>query len=230
MAPLSTAQSFLEQALPYTPLGWQQRLGEAAGGAIRNQIESFGGRLRDKVLGPMVDAEAGSTPAPSSAGYDGPPPDITQEEEWMKDIPQGSSTTYPGSGPAPQGSVGMQALIDLLRPSLEGQRAALERTTDPEYIARIREIEQRNWEARQARATAAGLAQSRERTAREIQQRVLDTWGAVTQAQINRDTALAQSMMATAYIAGTPNANVLTALSGPVAAAIGGFTPGKSVI
>jgi hypothetical protein len=74
------------------------------------------------------------------------------------------------------------------------------------------------------------MEKTRENTARQIELQNLRSWEAITRAEIDRERAMAQALMSTAYIAGTPNANVLSALAGSGASVISAYQPGKSVI
>jgi hypothetical protein len=104
-----------------------------------------------------------------------------------------------------------------------------ERLTTPEYLKSVASINLDTYAAQSEIAQQAAMEKTRENTARQIELQNLRSWEAITRAEIDRERAMAQALMSTAYIAGTPNANVLSALAGPVASAIGAFQPGKSV-
>lgn len=130
---------------------------------------------------------------------------------------------------APQGSAGFGGLPGVLGSALDRSFKLQERLTTPDYLRDVASINLETYAAQSEIAQQAAMEKTRENTARQIELQNLRSWEAITRAEIDRERAMAQALMSTAYIAGTPNANVLSALAGPVAAAIGAFQPGKSV-
>lgn len=130
---------------------------------------------------------------------------------------------------APQGSAGFGGLPGVLGSALDRSFKLQERLTTPDYLRDVASINLETYAAQSEIAQQAAMEKTRENTARQIELQNLRSWEAITRAEIDRERAMAQALMSTAYIAGTPNANVLSALAGPVTAAIGAFQPGKSV-
>jgi hypothetical protein len=129
----------------------------------------------------------------------------------------------------PQGSAAYGGLAGVLGGALERSFALQEKLASVPYLKDINELNLATYAAQSEIAQQAAMEKSRENTARQIELQNLRSWEAITRAEIDRERAMAQALMSTAYIAGTPNANVLSALAGPVASAIQAFQPGKSV-
>ena len=129
----------------------------------------------------------------------------------------------------PQGSANAGGLAAVLQEYLRQQAEATNRTLDPNWRRETSQIDIDVYGQQTEIAKQAALERMREKTARDIELQNIQSWQAITQSQINRDTELARSMMNVAYIAGTPNANVLSALAGPTQAAINAYEPGKPV-
>ena len=117
------------------------------------------------------------------------------------------------------------SLIDLIKKRFEVAGVQ----TDPEYQRALSEIAIDRYRAQSDIAQQAALRQMREKTARDIQLQNMKSWEAITRAQYRRDADLARGLASTAYIAGTPNANVLSALAGPAQQASSAFKAGSSV-
>jgi hypothetical protein len=149
----------------------------------------------------------------------------------QKASPQPATRRNPSSVQqnAPQGSAGFGGLPGVLGSALDRSFKLQERITTPDYLRDIASINLETYAAQSEIAQQAAMEKTRENTARQIELQNLRSWEAITRAEIDRERAMAQALMSTAYIAGTPNANVLSALAGPVASAINAFQPGKSV-
>jgi hypothetical protein len=137
--------------------------------------------------------------------------------------------SLPAQQDAPQGSAGFGGLPGVLGSALDRSFKLQERLTTPDYLRDVASINLETYAAQSEIAQQAAMEKTRENTARQIELQNLRSWEAITRAEIDRERAMAQALMSTAYIAGTPNANVLSALAGPVASAINAFQPGKSV-
>ena len=74
------------------------------------------------------------------------------------------------------------------------------------------------------------LEKMREKSDREQSIARINAWKEVERAAIQSNALIAANLANTAYIAGTPNANVLSALSGPLQAATNAFRTANSVI
>mgnify|MGYP001050178507 CR=1 FL=1 len=124
-------------------------------------------------------------------------------------VPASSMSDVPGAG-------GGDPLVDLLR-DLYKQKAASEgRLLDPEYQRGLSDIQVEAYRRMADIAQGAAMEKSRERSRREIELQNMKSWEAITRSQIDKEARLAESLARTAYIASTPNANVLSALA-PVA-------------
>ena len=108
-----------------------------------------------------------------------------------------------------------KAVIDILRQSV-----------DPETRRRNAEID-----AEIQRQRDIFLAQERQKGLQELTRRdTIQRWYALRQEQVRANALMAMSLQNTAYIANTPNANVLSALQQPLQIAAQAVQQGKSVI
>jgi|TARA_R100001460_G_scaffold19953_1_gene41355 hypothetical protein len=79
------------------------------------------------------------------------------------------------------------------------------------------------------------ILQSRKAEARVVGEEarkrdVIGEWGAITRAEIARDQALAQSLLATNVLAHTPNMGVIQALNATAPSVVGAYKMGSSVL
>jgi hypothetical protein len=210
----------------------------AANAALNNPLVNPYGFL-GSVLGGMFSSGAGTQKAsPQPAPRRDPSSGATNPNDpnYIPLPPPPPETLGPGDyslpaqQDAPQGSAGFGGMPGVLGSALERSFKLQERLTTPDYLRDVASINLETYAAQSEIAQQAAMEKTRENTARQIELQNLRSWEAITRAEIDRERAMAQALMSTAYIAGTPNANVLSALAGPVASAIGAFQPGKSVI
>ena len=108
-----------------------------------------------------------------------------------------------------------RAIVDILRQSV-----------DPETRRRNAEID-----AEFQRQRDIFLAKERQKGLQELTRRdTIQRWYALRQEQVRSSALMAMSLQNTAYIANTPNANVLSALQQPLQIAAQAVQQGKSVI
>jgi hypothetical protein len=209
----------------------------AANAALNNPLVNPYGFL-GSVLGGMFSSGAGAQKAsPQLAPRRAPPSGAPNPNDpnYIPLPPPPPETLGPGDyslpaqQDAPQGSAGFGGMPGVLGSALDRSFRLQERLTTPEYLKSVASINLDTYAAQSEIAQQAAMEKTRENTARQIELQNLRSWEAITRAEIDRERAMAQALMSTAYIAGTPNANVLSALAGPVASAIGAFQPGKSV-
>lgn len=166
--------------------------------------------------------------------------------------PEGASTTpdLPTQQPIPPGGASGAGLPQILETliRLQTQEAAANRQAQREEAQRAREAQERQVElAREYYPVQAqidvetyrkqadiaqqiGMEKMRENTARQIELQTINAWQNITQAQINRDTAMGLGMMNLAYAAGVPNPNVLQAGASLVGQGRAGFgTPSSTI-
>ena len=122
------------------------------------------------------------------------------------------------------------ALLEQLRGANELQSKIALANLDPGIYAERAAVDQANWERSQELNRIAGMEQTRELTRRKIEGDTISAWRGITEAQINRDTALGLGMMQLAYTAGMPNPNVLQAGASFAAQGRSGFGTPSSVI
>lgn len=123
--------------------------------------------------------------------------------------PESNTPDLPTQQPIPPGGAsgaGLPALIETLI-KLQTQEAEAAR----EYYPEKARIDIETYRQQAEIAERAGMEKMREKTARDIELQTINAWQNITQAQINRDTAMGLGMMNLAYAAGVPNPNVLQA-------------------
>lgn len=174
-----------------------------------------------KALGSKGDQKGsdGSTQPPSSkppAQPAGPP------------APTSNTPDLPPQQPIPPGGAsgaGLPALLETLI-KLQTQEAEAARKYYPEKA----QIDIETYRQQSEIAERAGMEKMREKTARDIELQTISAWQNITQAQINRDTAMGLGMMNLAYAAGVPNPNVLQAGASLASQGRAGFGNPSSVI
>lgn len=110
------------------------------------------------------------------------------------------------------------------------QNKLAEAAINPELIEKIDDIRTENKLTQIAAYQQGAMNQTRELTRRQIESDTIKAWKGITEAEINRDTAIGLGMMQIAYQSGMPNPNQLTAAANFVAQGRGGFTAPKSPI
>jgi hypothetical protein len=131
--------------------------------------------------------------------------------------------------PLPTGGVDLNNLLPYL---IESQGKSFERREEAarEFYPERTQIDLEAWKAREAIARQNALERMREKTKRDKELKVIDAWTAVTQSEIQRDTAMGLGMMNLSATLGMPNPNVLNASANALAAGAQGFSGGaKSV-
>jgi hypothetical protein len=217
----------------------QPILQQAANAVINNPLVNPYGFLGSQISSFLNSGAGNKGQAPQRAAKPkAPPVEPTQDPNdpnFLPPPPPDPSTLGPGDyslpyqQEPPQGSAGFGGLPGLLGGALERSFDLQEKLSSAPYLRELSDINIATYAAQSEIAQQAAMEKSRENTARQIELQNLRSWEAITRAEIDRERAMAQALMSTAYIAGTPNANVLSALSGPVSAAIQAFQPGKSV-
>lgn len=213
MAPVNPGQAFLDAIISTNPLLGPIKTAFDVGVGVNKKYQEAQAKPQSAQAKPQASASAAS---------EGPPP--PPPEAWEAGLP-----SLPVQQGMPQGSANAGGLAAVLQEYLRQQAEATNRTLDPNWRRETSQIDIDVYGQQTEIAKQAALEKMREKTARDIELQNIQSWQAITQSQINRDTELARSMMNVAYIAGTPNANVLSALAGPTQAAIGAYQPGKPV-
>ena len=212
MTSFNPGQAFLDAIISTNPLLGPIKTAFDVGVGVNKKYQESQAK-------PQGQTRSQSSPSAASEGPPPPPP-----EGWEAGIPN-----LPVRQGMPQGSADVDRLADVIQEYLRYTSKQAERKSDPNYIKEISKIRLETLNEQSVIAERAAAQEMRAKTARDIELQNIQSWQAITQSQINRDTELARSMMNVAYIAGTPNANVLSALAGPTQAAIGAFQPGKPV-
>lgn len=186
--------------------------------------------LDGKLLGGVSEAEAAQRKAANTSDNGG------SEAPSQPPVQPPSSSSPSGPSPSPYGNpneTNNQILTELLR----GLRADSERTgdltaqlLDPAYIAQVTGVQRDAQIAVDAAAGNLALEKMREKSARDQSIARINAWKEVERASIQSNAIIASSLASTAYAAATPNASVLSALSGPTQAAMKAFSGGQNVI
>ena len=118
--------------------------------------------------------------------------------------------------------------------AMQGQTAALSeyllKTLDPELFRQRQEAQTQAKIAEAQVLQQGAMEKTQEVTRREIEKQTIQAWQGITQAEINRDTAMGLGMMSLAYGTALPNSKVMQAAANYVIAGQAGFTAPKSVI
>jgi hypothetical protein len=113
---------------------------------------------------------------------------------------------------------------------IELQRDLVKAATDPDLLRESEGIRTQNKLEQIAAYQRGQMEQTRELTRRQIESDTIKAWQGITQAEINRDTAMGLGMMQIAYQSSMPNPNTLTAAANFAAQGRAGFTAPKSPI
>lgn len=200
--------------MPWTPRGW---------------VDETGKPWQDPTQDPSLRFPMPSTPAAPVAPV--VPPMSTGEiidrsflgaDGAGAFVPAESQSKVPGAG-------GGDPLVDLLRELYKQEAASRGKILDPEYQRGISDIQVEAYRRMADIAQQAAMEKSRERSRREIELQNMKSWEAITRSQIDKEARLAESLARTAYIASTPNANVLSALAPVAQQATAAYREPKSV-
>lgn len=164
-------------------------------------------------------------PAPSRPGADGlppPPPD----PGWFEGE-QGGAVGLPPQLPTPGGNAQVGGLGGVLERIIQQQEKEAEAAR--KFYPERSKIDFEYWKQREQIALQNALSRMEEKTYRDTELQTIQAWQGITQAQIQKDTALALGMMNLSATMGMPNPNVLTALAGPTQQAIAAYGSVKPV-
>ena len=180
------------------------------GGLLPRGAESVYGKMRRAVGDvPVVQQTPQTTPQTQ------PPAPTTPE----------ASTKLPGDQPAPVAQT-TGSIFDALSRSQENYYDYLKEISSPERQRQQSQLRREELEYATDLLSKAQMGQMREKTRRDV----IDGWRKIQQEKIRANTVMATAMMNTAYLAATPNANVLSALNVASDSAMRAFQPGQAVI
>jgi hypothetical protein len=175
--------------------------------------------------------EEAAAPAASPTSAAPPPP--------QAGTPASSTPNLPAQQPVPPGGASGASLPALLETLIKLQTQEAKATREAQaaeaqaaraYYPEKARIDIETYRQQADIAAQAGMEKMRENTARQIELQTIDAWQKITQAQINRDTAMGLGMMNLAYAAGVPNPNVLQAGASLAGQGRSGFGMPTSVI
>lgn len=124
----------------------------------------------------------------------------------------------------------VQSQIDQAGAQTQLQRDYLDVLTNTDLLRESEGIRTQNKLEQIAAYQRGQMEQTRELTRRQIESDTIKAWQGITQAEINRDTAMGLGMMQIAYQSGMPNPNTLSAAANFAAQGRAGFTAPKSPI
>ena len=211
MASVNPGQAFLDAIISTNPLL----------GPIKTVFD-VGVGVNKKFQESQAKPQSAQTRTQPPGASEGPPP--PPPEGWEAGIPD-----LPAQQDMPQGSANTGGLASVLQEYLRQQAEATKRTLDPKWRRETSQIDVDVYGQQTEIAKQAAMDKMREKTARDIELQNIQAWRDITKAQIDREAQITSNLLNVAYIANTPNANVLSALAGPTQAAIGAFQPGKPV-
>jgi hypothetical protein len=180
------------------------------GGFLPGGAESVRGKLERLERGELTPAPVQTLPVTPYTG--------------SSEIEPQQTTRLPGD--QPQGTTGMfGGLADVLREEIRQRGERQDRITSPEYLDAAMRRRQQELAYATDLLSKAQMGQMREKTRRDV----IDGWRKIQQEKIRANTVMATAMMNTAYLAATPNANVLSALNVASDSAMRAFQPGQAV-
>jgi len=180
------------------------------GGFLPGGAESVRGKLERLERGELTPAPVQTLPV---TPYTGSP-----------EIEPQPTSPLPGDQPQPTTNQ-LGGLVDVLRTEIEDRGRRFDRTTSPEYLDAAMRRRQQELAYATDLLSKAQMGQMREKTRRDV----IDGWRKIQQEKIRANTVMATAMMNTAYLAATPNANVLSALNVASDSAMRAFQPGQAV-
>ena len=180
------------------------------GGFLPGGAESVRGKLERLEKGELTPAPVQTLPVTPYTGS----PEIEPQQ----------TTRLPGDQPQPTTN-GLGGLVDVLRTEIEERGRRQDRITSPEYLDAAMRRRQQELAYATDLISKAQMGQMREKTRRDV----IDGWRKIQQEKIRANTLMATAMMNTAYLASTPNTNVMSALNTASNAAMQAFQPGQAV-
>ena len=148
----------------------------------------------------------------------------TSETYYQRRPISDTPTRLPGDQPQ-RTTNALGDLVDVLRTEIKERGSRQDRIISDEYL----DAQMRRRQQELAYATdllsKAQMGQMKEKTRRDV----IDGWRKIQQEKIRANTVMATAMMNTAYLAATPNANVLSALNVASDSAMRAFQPGQAV-
>jgi len=196
-------------------------------GALRGAL------LTNPITAPLVFFEklGGGATTPAAKKPETPKAETPQTPEAPEAPGQGQGeggyanreTDYtPEQLPLPTGGVDLNTLLPYI---IESQSKSYERREEAarKFYPERTEIDLEAWKAREAIARQNALERMREKTKRDKELKVIDAWTTVTQAEIQRETAIGLGMMNLSATLGMPNPNVMSAAAPFVQAGAAAF-------
>lgn len=148
----------------------------------------------------------------------------TSETYYQRRPISDTPTRLPGD--QPQRTTGtLGGVVDAILRSEDRRYDYLKEISSPERQRQQLELEKDRLAYATDLLSKAQMGQMREKTRRDV----IDGWRKIQQEKIRANTVMATAMMNTAYLAATPNANVLSALNVASDSAMRTFQPGQAV-
>jgi len=180
------------------------------GGLLPRGAESVYGKMR-RLLDDVPVAQQKPQATPQAQ-----PPATTTEEP---------STKLPGDQPTPVAQT-TGSIFDAILRSADRQYDYLREISSPERQRQQSQLRREELAYATDLLSKAQMGQMREKTRRDT----IEQWRKLESDKIRANTVMATAMMNTAYLAATPNANVLSALNVASDSAMRAFQPGQAVI
>ena len=194
----------------FLPEGLEKAIGRGYGQLDKNVFGGFLPGGAESVRGKLERLERGElTPAPNTTSQETGPEQRTK---------------LPGDQPQPTTNQ-LGGLVDVLRAEIEERGRRQDRITSPEYLDAAMRRRQQELAYATDLLSKAQMGQMKEKTRRDV----IDGWRKIQQEKIRANTVMATAMMNTAYLASTPNPNVLSALNVASDSAMRAFQPGQAV-
>ena len=218
----------------YLPGGAESPLGQFSRGAQQAFDRAYG-QLDKNVFGGYLPGGAESLYGKVRRQVGDVPASAPVAEQTLPATPQVENTAQPTPATQPTSPLpGNQTanttgqlggILDAILRSQDRQYDYLTEISSPERQRQQSQLRREELAYATDILSKAQMGQMREKTRRDV----IDGWRKIQQEQIRANTTMATAMMNTAYLAATPNANVLSALNVASDSAMRAFKPGQAV-
>ncbi len=165
-------------------------------------------------------------PAPVPGPHQGdppPPPVPPYPHSYSPGVPN-----LPQQQPLPPGGIELGGMVPVYEKLINQLIQTQEKALDPELYEERAQTDRESYRHMAEISREAALDKMREKTARDVELGTINAWRSVTEAQINRETALAVGMMSLSATLGMPNPHVLQQTQAIIAKGVSAYGDPKS--
>ena len=169
---------------------------------------------------PTLNRETGQREGGPSAGTPPTPPPPQSYNPGDPNLPQQQAL--------PPGGIELSGMVPVYERLIDQLIKTQEKALDPGLYEERAETDRESYRQMAEISRAAALDKMREKTARDLELGTINAWRSVTEAQINRETALAVGMMSLSATLGMPNPNVLQQTVGIIGKGVSAYGDPRS--